>query len=171
VTVAYSRVSENRKFFTFIVIMNLVGLICAGVDVWHYPRRYTSPLVLGNLFAAVLVRNELFGRFLYLVVNTLFAKVSNLNCLKIRLALLTQRSVAASLVPPCMHVGPSTPWWYSLRLCCFRLRVAHLQALAHRYAASACSRHCAWYHYHSRNHDFHRQCHPLGSQQSPQVSV
>ena len=41
-----------------------------------YPRRYTSAFVLGNFLTAILVRNELFGRFLYLFVNTSFAKVS-----------------------------------------------------------------------------------------------
>lgn len=43
---------------------------------WTYPRHYTGAFVLGNLQMAILMRNELFGRFLYLFVNTLFAKVS-----------------------------------------------------------------------------------------------
>lgn len=65
-----------RKLFTFIVLLNLAGLVVAIKDVWPYPRNYTDALVLGNLLAAVLVRNELFGRFLYLLVNKLFARVS-----------------------------------------------------------------------------------------------
>jgi hypothetical protein len=64
-----------RKFFTFIVLLNLAGLIVAIMDVWPYPRNYTDALVLGNLLTAILVRNELFGRLLYLLVNKLFAKV------------------------------------------------------------------------------------------------
>ena len=56
--------------------LNLVALLLALLHVWEYPRRYTSAFVLGNLQAAILVRNELFGRLLYLVVNTLFAKVN-----------------------------------------------------------------------------------------------
>jgi hypothetical protein len=64
-----------RKIFTFIVSLNLVGLILTTKDVWQYPRVHTNALVLGNLLTAILVRNELFGRFLYLSVNTLFAKV------------------------------------------------------------------------------------------------
>ena len=32
-------------------------------------------MVLGNFLAAVLVRNEVFGRFLYAIVNNCFAKV------------------------------------------------------------------------------------------------
>jgi hypothetical protein len=64
------------KFFTFIVTLNVIGIFLAIFNVWRYPRNYTSAFVLGNLLVAILMRNELFGRFLYLVVNTLFAKVS-----------------------------------------------------------------------------------------------
>ena len=64
-----------RKFFIIIVTLNLVGLILAIKEVWQYPWGYSSPLCLGNLLAAILVRNELFGRILYLLVNKLFAKV------------------------------------------------------------------------------------------------
>ncbi|KAJ7039067.1 hypothetical protein C8F04DRAFT_316540 [Mycena alexandri] len=63
-----------RKFFTLVITLNLVGLLLAALDKWHYPRRYTGAFVLGNLQCAILMRNELFGRFLYLIVNTLFAK-------------------------------------------------------------------------------------------------
>ncbi|KAJ6520743.1 hypothetical protein B0H19DRAFT_102692 [Mycena capillaripes] len=63
-----------RKFYTLTVTLNLIGLILAATGKWQYPRRYTGAFVLGNLQAAILMRNELFGRFLYLIVNTLFAK-------------------------------------------------------------------------------------------------
>ncbi|KAI0282819.1 hypothetical protein BGY98DRAFT_953714 [Russula aff. rugulosa BPL654] len=63
-----------RKLFTFIVLLNLIGLVVAIVDVWPYPRNYTDALILGNLLTAILVRNELFGRFVYLFVNKLFAR-------------------------------------------------------------------------------------------------
>jgi hypothetical protein len=65
-----------RKFFTFVMTLNLVGVILAATGHWPYARKYTGALVLGNLYAAILMRNELFGRFLYLFVNTCFAKVS-----------------------------------------------------------------------------------------------
>ena len=55
---------------------NVFGLILAATGVWSYPRDYTGAFILGNLYIAILVRNELFGRFLYLFVNKLFAKVS-----------------------------------------------------------------------------------------------
>jgi hypothetical protein len=64
-----------RKFFTFIVLLNIVGLTLAIMDVWPYPRNYSDALALGNLLTAILVRNELFGRLLYLLVNKLFARV------------------------------------------------------------------------------------------------
>jgi hypothetical protein len=64
-----------RKFFTLIILLNILGLDFAIMGVWTYARRYMATLVLGHLLTAVLVRNELFGRFLYLLVNKLFAKV------------------------------------------------------------------------------------------------
>ena len=54
---------------------NIIILILTISGAWTYPRRYTSAFILGNLLTAILVRNELFGRFLYLFVNTFFAKV------------------------------------------------------------------------------------------------
>jgi len=63
-----------RKFFVFTVTINLIGLILAATNVWTYPRHYTGGFLLGNLLVAILVRNELFGRLLYLIINTLFAK-------------------------------------------------------------------------------------------------
>lgn len=60
---------------------NLVALFLAISGTWTYPRRYTGAFVLGNFLMAILMRNELFGRFLYLFVNTFFAKVgSALSC-------------------------------------------------------------------------------------------
>lgn len=64
-----------RKFFTFIIILNGIGLLLAALNIWTYPRHYTGAFVLGNLLFAILMRNELFGRLLYLFVNKAFAKV------------------------------------------------------------------------------------------------
>ncbi|KAF7351166.1 hypothetical protein MSAN_01679300 [Mycena sanguinolenta] len=63
-----------RKFYTLTVTLNLIGLVLAATGKWQYPRQYTGAFVLGNLQCAILMRNEFFGRCLYLVVNTLFAK-------------------------------------------------------------------------------------------------
>ena len=68
---------------------NLVHLAESSLAVWHYPRRYTGALVLGNLLTAVMMRNELFGRLLYLIVNTCFAKVRNTSKLVPFATLLT----------------------------------------------------------------------------------
>jgi hypothetical protein len=65
----------RSKFFTFVMTTNLIGLILAISGKWTYPMHHPSAVVLGNLWVAILVRNEVFGRFLYLIVNTLFAKV------------------------------------------------------------------------------------------------
>lgn len=63
-----------RKLFTFVVAINFVGLVLAALDIWKYPRNYTGAVVLGNILVAVLVRNELFIRILYIIVNACFAK-------------------------------------------------------------------------------------------------
>ncbi|KAI0821399.1 hypothetical protein BC629DRAFT_453919 [Irpex lacteus] len=63
-----------RKFYVTIVSLNLVGLVLAATGTWQYPRRYTGAFVLGNLVTAITMRNELFGRCLYWIVNTCFAK-------------------------------------------------------------------------------------------------
>ncbi|KAH9050945.1 hypothetical protein EDB83DRAFT_2507205 [Lactarius deliciosus] len=82
-----------RKFFTFVVSLNIVGLILAILGTWKYPRKYAGALVLGNLLAAVLARNELFGRLLYLLANMLFAKVGP-PC-----------GSASAVLLPCQHLG------------------------------------------------------------------
>ena len=58
---------------------NGIGILLAALNVWKYPRKYTGAFVLGNLLFAILMRNELFGRLLYLFVNTCFAKVRSLS--------------------------------------------------------------------------------------------
>jgi hypothetical protein len=67
------------KFFVFICVLNLVGVVLAASGHWPYAVRYTGALILGNFHISVLVRNEIFGRFLYLFVNSCFAKVSRLT--------------------------------------------------------------------------------------------
>jgi hypothetical protein len=79
------------------VTLNVIGIILAITKVWQYPRNYTSALVLGNLLTAILMRNELFGRFLYLVVNTLFAKVSSALYRVLDPADINDRSILSGL--------------------------------------------------------------------------
>jgi hypothetical protein len=66
----------TRKLFTFVVTLNMVGLVLAASGHFPYANKWTSAMALGNLNFAILMRNELFGRFLYLFVNTCFAKVA-----------------------------------------------------------------------------------------------
>jgi hypothetical protein len=56
-----------RKFFTFVVLLNLAGIIMAALDSFSYAENHLGALVLGNLLCAILMRNELFLRFLYLI--------------------------------------------------------------------------------------------------------
>ncbi|CAE6528025.1 unnamed protein product [Rhizoctonia solani] len=63
-----------RKFYTFVVTLNGIGLILAGIGRFEYATNHSGALVLGNLLCAVMMRNELFTRFLYLIATALFAK-------------------------------------------------------------------------------------------------
>jgi hypothetical protein len=56
-----------RKFFTFVTLLNLVGIIMASLGRFRYAENHLGALVLGNLLMAVLMRNELFLRFLYTI--------------------------------------------------------------------------------------------------------
>ena len=42
---------------------------------WPYATKYAGAFAVGNFNFSILMRNEIFGRILYLIVNTLFAKV------------------------------------------------------------------------------------------------
>ncbi|KAL2151690.1 hypothetical protein VTH82DRAFT_6788 [Thermothelomyces myriococcoides] len=56
-----------RKFFTFVTLLNLAGIILAALGRFPYAEKHLGALVLGNLLMAILMRNELFLRFLYLI--------------------------------------------------------------------------------------------------------
>jgi hypothetical protein len=56
-----------RKFFTFVTLLNLTGIILAACGRFTYAQDHLGALVLGNLLAAILFRNELWMRFLYMV--------------------------------------------------------------------------------------------------------
>lgn len=65
----------ERKFFTFTFGLNMIGLALAASGHWPYGVKYCGAIVVANFNFAILMRNEVFGRILYLVINTLFAKV------------------------------------------------------------------------------------------------
>jgi len=66
---------HRRKFFIFTVAWNVIALLSAMTGRWTYAQSHAGAFVLGNILIAILVRNELFGRLLYLMVNTFFCKV------------------------------------------------------------------------------------------------
>src|SRR5690606_2344651 len=48
-------------------LLNLAGIILAALGRFPYAEKHLGALVLGNLLMAILMRNELFLRFLYLI--------------------------------------------------------------------------------------------------------
>jgi hypothetical protein len=56
-----------RKFFTFVVSLNLTGIVLAACGRFKYAEDHLGALLLGNLLCAILMRNELWMRFLYMV--------------------------------------------------------------------------------------------------------
>ncbi|RKU47117.1 hypothetical protein DL546_004670 [Coniochaeta pulveracea] len=56
-----------KKFFTFVTLLNLVGITMAALGRFRYANEHLGALVLGNLLMAILMRNELFLRCLYIV--------------------------------------------------------------------------------------------------------
>ena len=56
-----------RKFFTLIILLNLAGIIMAALGRFPYAENHMGALVLGNLLCAILMRNELWMRFLYMI--------------------------------------------------------------------------------------------------------
>lgn len=56
-----------RKFFTFVVSFNITGIVLAALGRFPYAEDHMGALVLGNLLCAILMRNELFLRFLYII--------------------------------------------------------------------------------------------------------
>lgn len=59
--------NSYRKFFIFITLLNLTGIILATLNRFPYADNHLGALVLGNLLCAILIRNELFLRFLYTI--------------------------------------------------------------------------------------------------------
>lgn len=54
----------------------MIGLGLAASGHFPYAAKYNGAMVVANFNFAILMRNEIFGRLLYLFVNTCFAKAS-----------------------------------------------------------------------------------------------
>lgn len=106
--------------------MNGIGLLLAALNIWQYARQYNSAIALGNLWVAILVRNEFFGRILYLFVNTCFAKVSIALSIYLIHAHYGKMPVDSSVVQARMHICLATPWGHPFRMCGIRLCMANL---------------------------------------------
>lgn len=72
-----------RRFFTFVVTLNLVGITMTAFDQFKYAENHLGALVLGNLLCAILMRNELFVRFLYLAAIYGLRSVNTINSFRI----------------------------------------------------------------------------------------
>lgn len=61
----------------------MIGLGLAASGHWPYAIKYNGAMAVANFNFAILMRNEIFGRLLYLFVNTLFAKVRSISSVKL----------------------------------------------------------------------------------------
>lgn len=161
----------DRKFYIFVASMNAIGIFLAAIGEWQYPRKYTGAFVLGNLLTAILMRNELFGRFLYLIVNTLFAKVSADRPRTITLYLLCAFPVDTTMVPAGMHVGAATSRRDSLRMRDFGLCMADISSHPHFHQPQRQSRRGSHNggHYQSGGRNKYSERIPLGQEYASQV--
>ena len=64
-----------RKLFTIAFCINMIMFGFAVSGHWPYAVKYAGAFAVANFNVSILVRNEIFGRILYWLVNTLFAKV------------------------------------------------------------------------------------------------
>jgi hypothetical protein len=95
-----------RKFFTFIILLNLTGIILTALGRFPYADNHLGALVLGNLLSAILFRNELWMRFLYLVAIYGLRGVST-NCVKIERFLTQCLLVGAFARQVCGYICPT----------------------------------------------------------------
>lgn len=66
----------GSKLFTFCFSLNMIGIGLAASGHFPYAVKYNGAMAVANFNFAILMRNEIFGRLLYLFVNTCFAKVT-----------------------------------------------------------------------------------------------
>ena len=69
------RLCDRSKLFTITFSINMIMFGFAVSGHWHYATKYAGAFAVANFNVSILMRNEIFGRCLYWLVNTLFAKV------------------------------------------------------------------------------------------------
>lgn len=114
--------SAYRKFFTFIVALNLTGIILAILGRFPYAEHHLGALLLGNLLTAVLMRNELFLRFLYFISIYGLRSVRTSKCqISVDKWVLTfDGLVGTDPLQDCSNISPAARWGDTLWLCAFR---------------------------------------------------
>lgn len=115
-----------RKFYTIVLCLNFAGWIATFTGHWTYPLRYPGAMVLGNFLAAVLVRNEVFGRILYAIVNNCFAKVG-VSAANDNNHSSGELAVASTHVSISLYINLAASRRNSLRVCNFGFHLAHHQ--------------------------------------------
>ena len=165
----------------------MIGLGLAASGHWPYAIKYNGEMAVANFNFAILMRNEIFGRLLYLFVNTLFAKVTSISIfvahlsdensqwtpLKFRLGctsvLQVYRYYNVLKLPLTIRTAP---WRHSLGLLCLWYCLAHLEGCDGVQEPPVRTPNCTHpWSSHERCGLPHRMlCDPLGPQHSPQVS-
>ncbi|KAI9433999.1 hypothetical protein H4582DRAFT_2081671 [Lactarius indigo] len=96
-----------RKLFGFVFTLNMFGIGLAASGHLPYAEKYAGTMTFANLNFAILMRNELFGRFLYLFVNTYFAKVAIALVQPLFRIWCLSLSVAAAMVEAGLYIRSS----------------------------------------------------------------
>lgn len=74
---------------------------------WPYAKKYGGAMAVANFNFSILMRNEIFGRLLYLFVNTLFAKVRRTLRALVRYLALTYAIVDSYDLAAWVYICPA----------------------------------------------------------------
>lgn len=107
-----------RKFFTFVTTLNALGITMASLGRFPYAENHLGALVLGNLLCAILMRNELFLRFLYTIAIYGLRGVCYHRSIALWL-LMMHLLVGSSTRKASSNFGVAACWWYSFGMCTF----------------------------------------------------
>jgi hypothetical protein len=104
-------------------LLNLAGIIMAALGRFPYAENHLGALVLGNLLMAILMRNELWFRFMYLVAIYGLRSVSSCSLVKGR-SLTMGSSVGTNTGQARSDVCSAARWRYSFGVCSLRCWVS-----------------------------------------------
>jgi hypothetical protein len=65
--------------YTFVLTLNLVGIVVAAAGHFPYARERAAAIALGNVLACVAIRSELFLRGVFILLVALFQKWTPLS--------------------------------------------------------------------------------------------